>query len=88
MSDTELACAELVELVTAFLEGGLDHETRARFEEHLAVCDGCRNYLDQIATTIGIAGRVRVDDLSDETKAGLLEAFRDLSRDGSQGGPT
>ena len=36
-----MTCAELVELVTAFLEGALDPDTERRFIEHLAVCDGC-----------------------------------------------
>ena len=32
--DRDLACAELVELVTAYLDGSLDAETRARFDTH------------------------------------------------------
>jgi predicted anti-sigma-YlaC factor YlaD len=76
VSDDELACQELVELVTDYLEGGLTDSERRRFDEHLVICDGCANYLDQIRTTIVLTGRVTVDDLTDETKAELLAAFQ------------
>ena len=47
-----MTCAELVELVTAFLEGALDSETEQRFVEHLAICDGCETYLEKMRRTI------------------------------------
>ena len=77
MSDHDLTCEQLVELVTEYLEGGLADADRERFEEHVIVCGGCANYVDQIRTTIELTGRVKVDDLTDETKAELLAAFRD-----------
>jgi predicted anti-sigma-YlaC factor YlaD len=75
-----LDCNELVELVTEYFEGVLDVETRTRFEQHIGECRGCNAYVDQIRTTISLTGRVAVDDLSEETKAGLLEAFRNFDR--------
>ncbi|WP_254697369.1 CGNR zinc finger domain-containing protein [Mycobacterium avium] len=42
-----LDCNELVEMITAYLDGSLDLETRARFDEHLLDCDGCDNYLQR-----------------------------------------
>ena len=81
MSDGDLTCEELVELVTEYLEGGLTDAERERFEEHVAVCAGCSAYLDQIRTTIALAGRVTADDLMEETKAELLAAFRDWKRE-------
>ena len=41
----ELACKQLVELVADYLDEALTPEMRARFEEHLAGCDGCTTYL-------------------------------------------
>jgi anti-sigma factor RsiW len=72
----ELTCAELVELVSDFIEGALPSDDRARFEQHLTICSGCANYLDQMRTTIALTGRLRVDDLSPEARAELLDAFR------------
>ena len=77
-----LTCAQVVELVTDYLEGGLSEADRARFEAHLSVCDGCTNYLDQIRVTIAVVGRVREDDLSAEARAGLLAAFQGWAHDG------
>jgi anti-sigma factor RsiW len=73
--DRELACQEVVELVTAYVEDALDPVDRERFEEHLVFCDGCDNYLEQMRTTIDLAGRVEYQ-LPAELEAQLLEAFR------------
>jgi predicted anti-sigma-YlaC factor YlaD len=70
-----LTCADLVELVSDYIEGALASEQRARFEEHLTICQGCVNYLDQIRTTIALTGRLRVDDLSPEVQAELVSTF-------------
>ena len=72
----ELTCAELVELVSDYIEGALPPDHRVRFEEHLTICSGCANYLDQMRTTIALSGRLRVDDLSPEVRADLVYAFR------------
>ena len=58
----DLTCAELVELVSDYLEGALTGGERERFEEHLTICEGCGNYLGQMRTTIALTGRLRVDD--------------------------
>ena len=81
-SEPGLTCAQVVELVTSYLEGGLSEAERARFGAHLSECDGCTNYLDQMRVTIAVVGRVREEDLSDEVKAGLLTAFRGWASSG------
>ena len=72
----DLTCAELVELVNDYIEGALAFDDRVRFEEHLTICSGCANYLDQMRTTIALSGRLRVDDLSPEVRADLVGVFR------------
>ncbi|WP_374158042.1 anti-sigma factor [Mycobacterium sp. G7A2] len=77
--DHDLACAELVELVTAYLDGSLDAETRARFDTHLLDCEGCENYLQQFRTTVATLNRVdRIgsEELDPAFRAKLLDAFR------------
>lgn len=69
-------CSELVELVTAYLDGSLDLETRARFDEHLLDCDGCTNYLQQFRATVRTLGRIRDDDLDPAFRDRLLDAFK------------
>ena len=76
----DLACQEIVELVTDYLEGAMDAELRRSFEAHLAGCPHCTHYLEQIEATIRVAGTIEADALSPEFRAGLLEAFRELER--------
>jgi hypothetical protein len=73
----DLNCAELVELVSDYIEDALSPGDRARFEGHLGICIGCVNYLHQMRMTIALTGRLQVEDLSSEVQAGLLEAFQD-----------
>jgi anti-sigma factor RsiW len=73
--DRELACREVVELVTAYLDGALDPTDRERFEEHLVFCGGCENYLEQMRTTIRLTGDVE-RRLPDELHEKLMAAFR------------
>jgi len=76
----DLSCQELVEIVTGYLEGALAPDARARFEEHLRICEGCDAYLDQMRTTIRLTGRLRATSVSGEAKERLLRAFRDYKR--------
>jgi anti-sigma factor RsiW len=76
-----MTCEELVELVTAFLDGALDPEAEQRFVEHLAICDGCAIYVEQMRRTIAEVGQVEPESLSTETQQSLLEAFRAFPRD-------
>ena len=75
-----MACRELVELVTAYLEGDLDDDARTVFEDHLAVCPGCETYVEQFRVTIDRLGEIPYDTLSDDAQARLLETFRNLPR--------
>jgi anti-sigma factor RsiW len=71
-----LACIEVVELVTDYLEGRLPARERRRFEEHLTACDGCDAYLEQMRQTIAVTGRLREEDVPLELEERLLVAFR------------
>jgi len=70
-----LNCDEFVELVTAYLEGQLEPDTERRFVAHLAECDGCARYLDQIHTTVRTLGQPTQQNLSDDAHDRLLFAF-------------
>ncbi|MBI1257348.1 MAG: anti-sigma factor [Chloroflexi bacterium] len=72
-----MACKELVELVTDYLEGTLPPDQRTRFEEHLSACGGCRTYIAQMRETIHLTGMLSEDDITPEAEDELLRAFRD-----------
>ena len=73
----QLSCQELVELVTDYFEGALSPEQRARFDEHLELCDGCNGYLEQMRLTIQLVGRLTPRDVTPGAQAALLGVFRD-----------
>jgi anti-sigma factor RsiW len=72
----EITCRELVELVTDYLEGALPADELVRFEEHLATCDWCVSYLDQMRQTRRALGALAEDSISSEARDALLHAFR------------
>ncbi len=72
----DLACRELVEIITNYLEGALSDADRTRFEAHLARCQGCRRYVEQMRATIAAAGRITPNDLGPESRERLRNLFR------------
>ena len=71
----ELACAEVVEVITDYLDGRLSARDRRRFEAHLTGCDGCTAYVEQMRRTIEVSGRLRAEDIPPELEERLLVAF-------------
>lgn len=76
MTVKAMDCNELVELVTAYLDGSLDLDERARFDAHLLECEGCGNYLQQFHATLTTVAKVPFDDLDPAFRDRLMEAFK------------
>lgn len=57
--DLILRCAEVIDLVTEYLDDALDQRDLRLFERHLAICEGCAVYVDQIRMTITLSGTTR-----------------------------
>ena len=75
-----MTCAQLVELITEYLEGSLPAADRVRFEEHLDECPYCVSYLDQMRATIATLGELREESIAPDVRDELLAAFRDWKR--------
>jgi anti-sigma factor RsiW len=73
-----LVCREFVELVTDYLEGRLPEAERIRFEAHLAECDGCSGYLEDMRRMVGSLHELPAPPPDPATREALLRAFRDL----------
>ncbi len=71
-----MKCREVVELMTAYLDGALSAADRAKFEEHISGCDGCRAYLAQLRIARMLMGRVADEPVPEPLKAELMNAFR------------
>jgi hypothetical protein len=46
-----------------------------RLEAHLAECDDCAVYLEQMRETLRLVGRIELDRLRPEARDALTEAF-------------
>lgn len=73
---TEMDCKELVEVITAYLDGALPDADRRRFDTHLENCPYCTEYLEQMRTTIVRLGTLDEGTLSHDAREQLLVAFR------------
>jgi anti-sigma factor RsiW len=74
-------CREFVELVTDYLEGTLPDAERARMDTHLAECDGCSGYLEDMRRLVGSLHETPEPPPDPETRDALLRAFCDLRGD-------
>jgi len=72
----DLACRQVVELASDYLEGTLSHSDRERFERHLVGCPHCTEYLAQMRVTIKLTGRVSATDLTPQVQDHFLELYR------------
>lgn len=73
----EIVCRELVELVTPYLDDALPPDERALVDQHLATCDGCEAYVQQMRVTIRAVGHVSEEAITSKTRQDVLAIFRD-----------
>jgi predicted anti-sigma-YlaC factor YlaD len=76
LTPQEIPCREVVEMVTDYLEGALSRRERRRIEHHLAGCQHCSAYLEQMRQTLRLTGRLVADDLSPEMQREFGEIYR------------
>lgn len=76
MDEHEIICREFVEITTEYLEGTLPAETTDLVEQHLVMCDWCRDYLGQFEATVGAVADLEPDPPPKEMLEELLVAFR------------
>ena len=74
--DNNLACQELVELLTDYLDDKLPERERARFEAHVGACSGCQAYVEQMRQTLRTLGELSAADVSPDALQQLLAAYR------------
>jgi anti-sigma factor RsiW len=80
MAAQSLTCREVIDVITDYLEDALSPQDRQRVEQHLAGCPGCTAYLEQLRESIRLTGMLTEEQIPDEQKQKLLEAFRDWTR--------
>lgn len=73
--EAPLTCQEIVELITDYLEGALTETTRQQVDQHLAGCEGCTHFVEQMRQTIQLTGRRPETPLTPQQQADLLQLF-------------
>ncbi len=80
VSPGPLDCQDVVELATDLIEGELDDAVAVRVDEHLLVCTGCAEYVDQMrrtAAALRTLGRPEhAEPLPADLKRRLMDSFR------------
>jgi anti-sigma factor RsiW len=76
-SHDHITCQEVVELVTDYFEGALPAEQADLFEQHINFCEGCDWYVEEMRTTVETVGKITEEEIPDETREKLVNAFRD-----------
>jgi predicted anti-sigma-YlaC factor YlaD len=71
-----MTCREFTEIVTNLIEGKVDPATKAEIDAHLAECDGCSNYLDQMEKTIEALRKLTAEDGFAANRERAVAAFR------------
>lgn len=82
MTVRPLTCREVIDLLTDYVEDALPEQERRRVEAHLAICDGCTTYLEQMRETIRLTGMLTEEQIREAERHRLLAAFRDWTRPG------
>ena len=67
-------CADVVALLSDYLDGSLAPGVRAALERHLAGCAACAEYLRSLRTTVLAVSRLHSGGLPDELR-GRLRSF-------------
>jgi anti-sigma factor RsiW len=75
-----ISCAEVVALVTDYLEDRLSWRERLRFRRHLGDCEGCTAYLAQMKQVIDTLGHLPQEAIPQRALDELIVAFRDFHR--------
>ena len=70
-----VACQELVEIITEYLDGALSDPDRTAFESHIAGCAGCHAYLQQMRDTVRAVGQLDAGALTAHDRERLLALF-------------
>lgn len=71
-----MTCRQVVQLFNDYLDNESSQAERARLDEHLSGCDGCRAFLEQLRTSLRVVRRLAAVDVPPALRADLARAFR------------
>jgi hypothetical protein len=75
-----VACREFVELVTEYQEGALPPRVEQAIHDHLALCEPCVDYLEQMRATASALRDLPAPTLSPAARDELFDVYAQLHR--------
>jgi hypothetical protein len=75
--ESEISCREFVEVATDFLEESMSPRELDLVEEHLVLCDWCRDHLAQLEATVSATRGLAGDAPPAPVLQTLVGAFRE-----------
>lgn len=76
MSERDLVCREVVQLLNDYLDGTLTGAQRDEVDRHLEECDGCLAFLQQLQLATRLTATLTEDDVPAPVIDALLGVFR------------
>ena len=73
---TSKTCRQMTDLVLGYLTGKLSPSVKRAFEEHLAVCPDCVNFLNTYKKTVAVTKSVQQTDLPARVRDNILTFLR------------
>ena len=73
---SRLVCQQAVALMNDYLDGGLSRRDQRRLRKHLAGCDACQAFLDQLRLTTAASAAVTPDEVPPDVMTALTDVFR------------
>lgn len=64
-------CKEILQLLSDYIDGEMDDETRERMRQHLEDCPPCDEFLDEFRSSIKLVHETRNETMPDEMKRRL-----------------
>jgi anti-sigma factor RsiW len=77
MTEPAFTCQQIVELVTEYLDNGLETSERLAFERHVAICPPCRGHFAQLRKLTRTSGGLHEEDLPPKLREDLMVSFRE-----------
>ncbi len=75
-----LVCQDVVELLSDYLEETLLPQMQEQVADHLAGCEGCTAYVNQLRQTIHMLRTLAEDPMPPSTREELLVVFQNWKR--------
>lgn len=77
---TGKTCRQMTDLVLGYLTGKLSPSVKREFEQHLALCPDCMNFLNTYKKTVAVTKSVQQSDLPARVRDNILSFLRKRMR--------